>query len=371
MNLSNLKEIQFMPTSATEIEAQMIGDYEKATGKKLYAGDPMRINLQALAFIMAQLHILGDFSAKQNLPAYAVGEYLDHVVSLVGVQRLQPSPARTTIQFTLSAAQTSAITINKGTRLKAGEVYFETVQLVEIAPGETTIEVAAECMTEGAIGNGYLPGQIKELVDPFPYFQSAINTTESSGGTDIETDEALRQRAFEAPSSFSTAGSDTAYAFWAKAVSPEVGDVAVISPLPGEVEIIPVGANGQLLSQELLNAILAKCTDKNVKPLTDKVTVRHPEIKEYAIDLEYYIDNDNKAIATQIQKEVDKAVEAYIVWQGEKLGRDINPSELMYKVMQAGAKRVNVTSPIFEKVVNPQVAIVTTKNIVYGGIDGE
>jgi phage-related baseplate assembly protein len=371
MNLSDLTDVNFINTKVNEIQAEMINDFENISGRKLYAGDPMRLNLQGLAFIFAQLHALGNFSAKQNLPAYSEGEYLDHVVSLVGVTRLEPSPARTTVRFELSAVQTSAITIMKGTRLKADALYFETTETVEIAPGQTFIEVIAECMTAGAVGNGFIPGSIKELVDPFPYFKSVSNTTESSGGTDRETDSALRYRAFEAPSSFSTAGSDRAYAFWAKSVSPEIGDVAVVSPTEGAVEILPIGANGQLLSNELLEAILNKCTEKHVKPLTDKVTVKHPTIQKYAVDMEYFIDASNTAMASQIQAQVKKAVNDYIVWQGEKLGRDINPSELIYKVMQAGAKRVNVTSPSYEKINSPQVAIISTTNIVYGGIDGE
>ena len=49
---------------------------------------------------------------------------------------------------------------------------------------------------------------------------------------------------------------------------------------------------------------------------------------------------------------VTKAVEEFKTWERSKLGRDINPSVLIAKVIAAGAKRVEVTSPVFTHVKN-------------------
>ena len=40
-------------------------------------------------------------------------------------------------------------------------------------------------------------------------------------------------------------------------------------------------------------------------------------------------------------------MEEYIQWQSAKLGRDINPSKLHALLMQAGVKRVEISSPLF------------------------
>jgi len=371
MVLSDLKDINFCDTSATNIETDIINTYETIANRKLYPGDPVRLFLEALAYIIAQQRVIIDFSAKQNLLRYAIGDYLDQVVALVGVKRLDAFPATCTVKFTLSAAQTSVISIPQGIRVKAGEIYFATTEYDQIESGQLDKEVVVECLEKGTIGNNLMPGQINEIVDLFPYFQSIANTTQTTGGTEIESDDALRERAFSAPSSYSTAGSDEAYAFWAKSVSSEVTDVAVISDVAGEVDIIPIGKDGTALSSELINKILAKCTDKNVKPLTDKVSVIQPTTVVYALNFQYHISRNNIAMSTVIQEQVQKAVQDYISWQHEKLGRDINPSELMYRVMQAGAKRVIITSPIFTDISSREIAKVTTTNIIFGGIEDE
>ncbi|QEH67255.1 baseplate assembly protein [Cellulosilyticum sp. WCF-2] len=371
MALSELSNIDFCDTSTTTIEADIINVYESLSGKKLYPADPVRLFLVSLAQIIIQQRVIIDFSAKQNLLRYATGEYLDQVVALVGVKRLKPSPARCTLKFTLSDARPSVVSIPKGTRIKAGEVYFLTIDYAQVAAGELHCEVGAECMNSGTIGNDLLPGQISELVDVFPYFGSVTNITTSSGGTEEESDDALRERAFSAPASYSTAGSDEAYAFWAKSVSPEVSDVNVISDVAGEVQIIPIGSNGSLLSQELLNEILESCSAKNVKPLTDKVSVVQPEEVEYNIEATYYISKDNVTMSTSIEQLVDLAIQDYIAWQHSKLGRDINPSELMYHMMKSGIKRLEVTSPTFQALTSRQVAKLGTVQLVYGGLEDE
>lgn len=63
------------------------------------------------------------------------------------------------------------------------------------------------------------------------------------------------------------------------------------------------------------------------------------------------------------------AVDNYVLWQKSKLGRDINPSELIVRVMAAGAKRVAVTAPVFKVTTDTQVAICSTKTVTLGGIE--
>ena len=369
MSLKSLKQINFCDTATSNVEKDIINTYEAIANKKLFPGDPVRLFLEAIASIITQQRVLIDFGAKQNLLAYSQGDYLDQVVALVGVKRLEASSARCTVRFTLSNAQASAVTIVKGTRVKAGELYFATIEDSIILSGELSVDVMVECMTPGIIGNGLVEGQVNQLVDVFPYFNNVTNLTTTTGGTDRETDNALRQRAYEAPNSYSCAGSDGAYAFWAKTVSPEIGDVAVITPTPGEINIIPIGVNGELLSEELRNKILDRCSAKDVKPLTDLVSVIQPTKQNYTLDVQFWIDKKDIALATVIQKQVEKAIAEYKLWQQSKLGRDINPSELIYRVMQAGAKRVNVTSPSYTILDSTSIAYLTNESIVFGGVE--
>lgn len=365
-------ELSFATQDIKELESSIVGVYETISNKKLFDGDPVRIFLQALTQIIFQQSMLIDFSAKQNLLAYATDEYLDGVVALVGVTRMEPSSAMTTFKFIIGSPQPdTTIVIPKGTRIKGNGLYFKTIEVGQISPGDTEIAVIGECDTPGTIGNNMLPGQIVELVDVFPFYKSVSNITTSSGGNDLEGDDSLRQRAFEAPTAYSTAGSDSAYAFWAKTASQAIMDVKVISPKAGEISIIVIGKNGDELSSEVLEKILVVCSDKKVKPLTDKVSVSNASQVNYGVDLVYYIDKVNQGSISQIQGEVAKAIERYLNWQNSKLGRDINPNKLLYELMSVGIKRVEINGPVFTKVEDVQIAKNTAPQIRYGGIEDE
>ena len=371
MSLNNLEDISFCETSTRITETDIISAYEVIANKKLYPGDPIRLLLEGLAYVIVQQRLIIDFTGKQNLLKYASGKYLDQVAALVGVTRLNASKARCTIKINISEAQRTTIVIPQGTRFRGDDLYFETISVAQIPPGILSIDVIVECQDAGEKGNGLLPGQIDVLVDVFPYYLNAVNISTTSGGSNVEDDESLRERAFSAPDSYSCAGSDKAYAFWAKSVSTEVGDVAVITPLPGEVTIIPISNTGEILSDEMLQQILIACTAKNVKPLTDKVSISHPTIVNYDIDIKYFIDSSDIAMTAIIQKNVERAIEDYILWQKIKLGRDINPSELVHRIIKAGAKRVSIDNPAFSALEKTQLAYIHNKNVIYGGIEDE
>jgi phage-related baseplate assembly protein len=101
------------------------------------------------------------------------------------------------------------------------------------------------------------------------------------------------------------------------------------------------------------------------------VIVKAPETKTYDINMTYYIPSSMKAAVSTIQSDVDTAVSIYNTWQTEKIGRDINPSYLIQKVMEAGAKRVEVASPSFTVMDNYTVARTGTVNVIYGGIEDD
>ena len=84
----------------------------------------------------------------------------------------------------------------------------------------------------------------------------------------------------------------------------------------------------------------------------------------------YYIARADATQATAIQTAVADAVAAYELWQRSKLGRDINPSELIRRVMAAGALRVFVTTPAHTVLTAAQVAIPSTAAVVtFGGLE--
>ncbi len=368
--LENLPDIVFVNADADEVKSYVIGQYENISGRTLAQGDPVRLFLLSIAALIILLLNKINETGKQNLLRYATGDNLDHMGVLVGVERTAATAAVTTMQVTLSAKLGTAVIIPAGTRFTAGDnVFFALDNPLIIAAGETSGSGSATCMDTGEVGNGYLAGQLKTLVDPVPYVASVTNITTSEGGAELQDDDSFREDIRQAPENFSTAGPDGAYSYHAKRASTQIADVTVYLPEPGEVEVRPLLTGGKIPGSEMLAIVKAALNDKKVRPLTDKVTVIAPEQVSYAVNMTYYIDSDNQTQATAIQAAVNTAVDEYITWQKSKLGRDINPSELIVKVMAAGAKRVAVTSPVFTVVDSTQVAVCTESSIVLGGIE--
>ena len=51
--------------------------------------------------------------------------------------------------------------------------------------------------------------------------------------------------------------------------------------------------------------------------------------------------------------------------------QDINSSELIKRVTAAGAKRVEIKSPVFQKIGGTSIAYCTSKNVTYGGVEDD
>ena len=358
----------------TRMIANYQDKYEEITGTplSLYPSHPMRIMIYAVAADLFQTEQYVERAGKQDLLKYSYGAFLDHLAANRGVTRLQASAATVTVRFTLSAAQTYAIGIPAGTRVTNGDaVYFQTLEYAEIPAGSLYADVTLECTEVGIEGNGLTPGQLTILVDPIPYVTAVSNTTTSSGGTDLEDDESLAERVFLAPSSYSVAGSQDAYVYWAKTYNTGIGSVVVLSPNPCEVKIYILMDDGTIPTSGVVSGLQDFLSAATIRPLTDQVEVLTPTAESFNVNLTYYINRSDSSQAASIQSAVADAVDAYILWQTTDIGKDINPSELIRRVIDAGAKRVVVSSPTFTTVTATKVAQLGTKTVTYGGLEDD
>ena len=105
--------------------------------------------------------------------------------------------------------------------------------------------------------------------------------------------------------------------------------------------------------------------------MTDKVSVKAPESVKYDVDVLYYIDRRDATEAAQIQSRAESAVQEFIAWQKERLGRDVNPTELYYRLRAAGVKRAEIKSPVFTATNKKQVAVVESVKASFGGLEDE
>lgn len=376
--LDQYPEISFIEDiSFQELLTKMIQDYQdrykELTGKEmeLAAADPIRLILYSCAVAIYQGYQYEDQAGKMGLLKYSRGKFLDNLGALKKVQRNPASSASTVIRFTLSQEQDFAVAIPAGTRVKAGELFFATQEYAEIPPGEVSKDLLVVCQTPGEIGNGYEAGEIKVLVDPINYVESVENTTRTAGGADEETDDALAERIYLAPSSYSTAGPEDGYRYWTMTYSTAIKDCYITSEKPGEVDVYVMLENGEIPEEGFLQGLEDFLNHEEIKPLTDLVQVKAPEEITYTITGTYYISSENRDMAETIQENVKTACDNYVQWQQAAIGRDLNPSKLIYYLMAAGAKWVNLQSPVFTTIQKGAVAKVTEINLTYGGIQDD
>ena len=365
-------------TTIDEVLTQMIKDfqekYKEVTGKEvvLASANPYRLIMYACAMQIYQAMQYADYAGKMGFLKYANGEYLDNLAALHGVRRKKAEAATTILRFSTDKEMESAVGIPAGTRVTNGnEIYFATNEYAEIGAGCISAEVSATCTENGKKGNGLEAGELQILVNILPYISAVSNIEKTGGGTDEEDDDNLKERIYFSTGSHSVAGPEAAYAYWTKSVSPLIRDVSVVSPSPGEVHVYFICEGGELPDDILLEKVKAVTANDNIRPLTDRVSVLAPDTADYNIEFTYYIAGSDKSSAVKIQENVHTAVRLYQEWQSEKIGRDINPSCLVQKIMAAGAKRVIVKTPEFAAVSTTSIARCRGVSIVYGGLEDD
>jgi phage-related baseplate assembly protein len=208
VSLPNLPDIAFAELSPAEVESAVITAYEKLADKTLYAGDPVRLFLESLAYLITMQNAAIDLAGRQNLLTYALDAHLDHLGALMDTPRLDPAPAITSIRFSLAEPLAWAVLVPQGSRVTTGNggLVFACDRSGEIKPGEMHVDIPATCDVPGLKGNGLVPGQINKMVDVLPYIKDVRNLTTTMLGADRETNDPFRARIQLAPERFSVAG---------------------------------------------------------------------------------------------------------------------------------------------------------------------
>lgn len=341
----SLPEPNFIDRDVTKITQELISQYETMTGKTLHPAQVERVLIDLIAYREMLLRIGIQEAAKQNLVEYARYPMLDYLAELVGVKRLPAQPARTTIRFTLSEAQPFDVLIPAGTQVetKDGKYIFKTVSDKVIKAGQITVDIDAVCETAGSGGNGYIAGEINNILSLIAYVEKAENISTSMGGADEESDERLRSRIKEAPEHFSNAGSKGAYRFWAMSAHQDIVDVAVMSPSPGVVNVYPLMNTGNP-SVDILRLVANTLNAEKIRPLTDQVNVISPTQVDFAITANVTL-YDFADYAT-VKEDIRRALDRYTKEIRARLGKDIIKSQIIAIINSVyGVYKTDLISP--------------------------
>lgn len=373
---------KFVSTESAGILSELIAKYEEITKHTLQPADPERLFIAWVASVIIQERVITNYVGNQNIPSRAEGKNLDALGELFyDSHRPQAQAAKCTMRFTIVEPLETAALIPIGTRVtdRSSNLVWHTEHDTYIPIGSTSVDVAAICETVGTIGNGYAAGQINKLidVDSIPYLVSCENIDLSVGGTEEASDEEYYNNMRASMDAYSCAGAKGAYEYYARKSSSEIADVVVNTPAPGEVNIYAVVDGGEVAGEEIKSAILKACNADDVRPLTDKVSVKDVETISYDIDLKYYVPLNSAYSYKEIEDSVNAAVKEYTKWQCSKIGRDINPSYLYGLIMKAGVKRIDLISPEFKPLRDgkddtvPQIANLGNITVVNGGNEDE
>lgn len=158
-----------------------------------------------------------------------------------------------------------------------------------------------------------------------------------------ESDSVLRARIQMAPEALSVAGPIGAYVYHASSAHPQVRDVAVQSPEPGNVLVTVLAAIGDgMPDAEILAAVTAALNDEDVRPLTDRVTVQAATILPYPVQATLYIYAGPSAEVVRATAAQNVATYTASCW---RLGRRVAVSGLLAAMHVEGVQSVDLTSP--------------------------
>lgn len=370
--MANQTPIRLVDDDPLAITNELVQAYEAASGKVLYPAQIERLFIDLIAYRETLVRALINDVARQNLVAYARAPMLDYLGELVGVARLPAQPARTTLRFTRAAAAGAPTLVPAGALVQAAPGISFAAELDALIPAGAAAafaDVPAVCTQPGEQGNGFLPGQLTVPHAPLPASVAVANRTLTASGASAEGDERLRERIRLAPESFSVAGPRMAYRFAAMSASPQVRDVAVLSPAPGVVRLHPLAING-MPSPELKALVMAAASAEDARPLCDFVEVADPLPMPFSVaaQLTLYRDADSAATLAAARD----ALDAYCDQVAAGLGRDVVRSQIIAALSLPGVYRVHLAAPSADLEVPPQgwAHAVARSVIVSGAADG-
>lgn len=169
-----------------------------------------------------------------------------------------------------------------------------------------------------------------------------------------ESDERLRLRVQMAPESATVAGPEGSYIFQALSASAKVRDVAISSPLPGDVLVTILSTDANMLADaDLIATVQGHLSGKKVRPLNDTVIVQAAQIIDYTVTALIHC-YPGPASGPVLEAAI-AALSAYAD-STAKIGEDITLSGIYAALHRPGVKRVELIAPTADIVIGPTQA---------------
>ena len=246
----------------------------------------------AVSVEMAKIYATIDYAMQTFLLQTNEGEYLDLRAAEYGILRKPGTKA--TVELT--AHGTDGTVIPAGTRIVSADgLVFVTDAAAEIADGVATISATAD--QPGAAYNA-APDTIAQLFKNIPGVAGITNDAAAVGGSDAETDEALRERVLLRLQTPATSGNAYHYQQWAL----DVAGVGAAKVLPlwagaGTVKVVLASPGMGAVNADTVEAAAAYIEAQ--RPIGADVTVVSATAKEIAVTATLAISSDTTLSAVK------------------------------------------------------------------------
>lgn len=183
------------PDAGTAFEVHYLPRQRDGHVNDLHPGSVVRTLLEAVALETAGLYAQMEIVYRSGFIDTASGGALDHVVGLLGIERLRAGRNSTELRFVRAKNARGQITILAGTRAATpdGAIEYETLADLMLADGQPAAKVPAR---DTVASNDGLPADsLTLLVRPIAGIESVTNPAASSRLDRDESDDELRTRA--------------------------------------------------------------------------------------------------------------------------------------------------------------------------------
>ena len=308
--------------SVEEIYQELKAAFAEKSGFEAAEGCDLAVRLWAAAAQIQALGVQAEWVLKQSFPQTAEGVSLEHHGEMRGISRLVAAKAVGTMRFFVRDVLTEAVTVAAGTVcMTADERRFQTMETAVLQPGELYAEAAAEAMESGSSGNA-AAGAVCILTACPVSVTGCTNPDAFTGGSDEESDEALRIRILESyrrlPNGANAAWYETtAMSHAGVAAAKAVGRARGI----GTVDVC-IASEAGIPTEELLAEVEADLQARREIAVDVQVTV--PTVQTVNVSVKLAV-RDGAEFA-QVKTAAEQAVIGY--FGGGLLGRPVCLAEL-------------------------------------------
>lgn len=273
---------------------------------------------------------------KAFFPKYSYGEYLDELADGNGLTR---KPATQAVgEITVSGAEGTPIPIGSifSTESSAGveSIDFETTQEATI-PASGSVSIPIRCTEAGSNGNVTAQAITLKSSDLSSDISGVVNASATEGGTDEESDDALRKRIEDVEQSkgVSHVGSKADYKRWAESVD-GVGEALVVPAQDdsGTVTIILTDANGKPASSklctEVYNEIIGTKEDESDRKVNVNATLEVKAPSLISITVTATVELDGTASLEEVKASYVEALNEYLLTASDETVGEVKHSQI-------------------------------------------